>query len=123
MRNSQDVGILWRGWISTGAFEQDQIITPRFAGCPYRLLQLGDCRPAGGDNERFAGCGNTTDQGQVSVLERGDLVAGHIQTLEKIYRRVIEWGAERNDAELARTIKDWLVPLPRGVGLAIQFVY
>ena len=51
-------------------------------------------------------------QGQMRVLERRDLVAGHVELFEKVDRRIIERRAESDHAEFARAIEDRLVPFP-----------
>jgi hypothetical protein len=102
IRKRRQIRVLGRRRIAAAAFQQDQVPATLAACGADRFVELRNTRQSGGNEERLAGGGSTTNQGEVHVLEGRDLVAGNVETLEQVDRGRFEGGAEGHHAQLAR---------------------
>ena len=122
MRDGADVGVRCRGGVGAGALEQHQVAAAGFARGAHGFVDLAGCGHAGGHDDGLAGGRHTTDQRQVGVLERGDLVGRHVQRFEKVHRTEIERRAEAVHAVVRGALHDGCVPFPGCVGLLVELV-
>ncbi len=82
--DGSQVAVLRAGRVGAGAFEQHDVVAAAVAQGPHGFVELGEGGHAGGDDDRLAGSGDLADQGEIGVLEGGDLVARRVERFEEL---------------------------------------
>ena len=122
MRNGAEVHLLGFRRIAAGAFEQDELLRAGGTRGLHRLLDLRECRHAGGHDERAARARHAADEREIHEFKRRDLPRGHIHLFQELDGGFIERRGEKTEAQTARDGLQPGLPVPRGGGFAVEVV-
>ena len=115
MGDGAQVGVLRAGGIGAGALEQHELTAAGLTGSGHRIIEFTQRRHIAGDDQGLSGRCGLFDQGQVIVLEAGDLKSWHIQLQKEDDCRLIKRGTEADQAQIQGPFHDRGLPLLGGV--------
>ncbi len=116
------VVILGGRGVARDAVEDRKVAAAPVAGGGDRLGDLLGVGHAGRDDHRLAGGGGIADERQVHGLEARDLVGGGAQILEQVDGGGVEGRGEDRQAARAGMGEKGRVPVPWGIGGAVELV-